>query len=245
MLTAYDAPTARALDRAGIDCLLVGDSVAMTVQGRETTLSVTLDQMIYHGEIVARVARRALVVIDLPFGSYQTSVAQAIDSAVRCLKETRAKAVKLEGGRTMASTIAALTSAGIPVMAHIGLTPQAVHQLGGYKIQRDEERLLEDAHAVAQAGAFAVVLECVPASAAAAVTAALTIPTIGIGAGPHCDGQVLVIHDLLGSTDGFQPKFARRYDDFASRMTDAARRFAAEVAQRTFPGPEESFEIRS
>src|SRR3954454_7991391 len=189
VLTAYDFTTARLLDAAGVDCLLVGDTLGMVVQGWETTLRVTLDQMVYHAEMVSRAARRALVVADLPFLSYQVSPEQAILSAGRFLKETRCQAVKLEGGRRMAETIRALVEADIPVMGHVGLTPQSVRRLGGFKVQRDEAEIVADAHAVAEAGAFAVVLECVPTEIAARVTAEVPIATIGIGAGPKCDGQ--------------------------------------------------------
>src|SRR5262245_17961348 len=192
VLTAYDFPTARLLDSAGVDCLLVGDTLGMVVQGWETTLRVTLDQMIYHVEMVARAAKRALVVADLPFLSYQASPEQAILSAGRVLKETQAQAVKLEGGLRAAETIRAVVEAGIPVMGHVGLTPQSVRRLGGFKVQRDADEVLADARAVAEAGAFALVVECVPTDLAGRVTAELAIPTIRIGAGPRCDGQVLV-----------------------------------------------------
>src|SRR5262245_33930052 len=192
VLTAYDFPTARLLDSAGVDCLLVGDTLGMVVQGWETTLRVTVDQMVYHTEMVARAARRALVVADLPFLSYQASPEQAILSAGRFLKETGCQAVKLEGGRRMAATIAALVDAEIPIMAHVGLTPQSVRRIGGYKVQRNADAIIADAEAVAEAGAFSLVLECVPANVAARITESLPIPTIGIGAGPYCDGQVLV-----------------------------------------------------
>ncbi len=241
VLTAYDYTTARLLDDAGVDCLLVGDSLGTAVQGHETTLPVTLDQMVYHAEMVARAALRALVVSDLPFLSYQTSTSDAIRAAGRILKETRCRAVKLEGGRSMAPTIRALVEAGIPVMGHVGLMPQSVHRTGGYKVQRDPQRLKGDAQAVAEAGAFGLVLECVPAILAREVTRDLAIPTIGIGAGPDCDGQVLVVHDLLGLLDGFHPKFARRYADLASMIRQAARSYVDDVAARRFPDESESF----
>ncbi len=240
-LTAYDYPTARLLDAAGIDCLLVGDSVGTAVQGRESTLSVTLDQMLYHTEMVGRAASRALVVADLPFLSYQISVAQALETAGRFLKETRCQAIKLEGGTAMAPTIRALTEVGIPVMGHIGLTPQAVRQLGGYKVQRGHDQILADARAVAEAGAFAVVLECVPSGIAAEVTAALSVPTIGIGAGPDCDGQILVVHDILGLSKEFRPKFVRRYQDIGALVTKAATDFIDDVRERRFPDQDESY----
>jgi 3-methyl-2-oxobutanoate hydroxymethyltransferase len=241
VLTAYDFTTARLLDAAGVDCLLVGDTLGMVVQGWETTLRVTLDQMVYHTEMVARAARRALVVADLPFLSYQASPEQAILSAGRFLKETRCQAVKLEGGRRMAATIAALVGAEIPIMAHVGLTPQSVRRLGGYKVQRDADVIVADAQAVAEAGAFAIVLECVPADIAARITETLPIPTIGIGAGPHCDGQVLVSPDLLGLFDDFRPKFVRRYADLGSLIKKAAAAFVADVASGKFPSEQESF----
>jgi 3-methyl-2-oxobutanoate hydroxymethyltransferase len=241
VLTAYDFPLARLLDAAGVDCLLVGDSMGTTIQGRETTLGVTLDQAIYHAEMVARAARRALVVADLPFLTYQVSHRQAIRSAGRVLKETSCQAVKVEGGRRMAATIRAVVDAEIPVMAHIGLTPQSIRRLGGYKVQRSEEDLRADAQAVAQAGAFAVVLECVPADLAAKVSAELPIPTIGIGAGPGCDGQVLVLHDMLGLLEGFRPKFARRYAEIGQAIRAAAASYVKDVKSGAFPGEGESF----
>ena len=241
MLTAYDFTMARLLDDAGVDCLLVGDSLGTVVQGRDTTLRVTLDQMIYHAEMVARAAKRAFVVADLPFGSYQSGPLEAMASAVRFLKETDCQGVKLEGGRTVEVTIRSLVDAGIPVMAHIGLTPQSVRQFGGYKVQRDEERLLDDARAVAEAGAFAVVLECVPAAIAAKITTALPIPTIGIGAGAACDGQVLVTPDLLGLFEGFRPKFVRRYFEAGDQFRKAAASYVEDVRAGRFPSDSESF----
>ena len=242
VLTAYDFPTARLLDAAGVDCLLVGDSMGTTVQGRDTTLAVTLDQMIYHAEMVARAARRALVVADLPFLTYQVSRRQAIRSAGRMLKETNCQAVKLEGGRRMAATIKAVVDAEIPVMGHIGLTPQSIRRFGAYKVQRGEDALLADAQAVAEAGAFAVVLECVPAELAARITAEMPIPTIGIGAGPHCDGQVLVIHDMLGLLEDFRPRFARRYAELGEAIRNAAAAYIRDVRAGTFPAEKESFQ---
>lgn len=241
VLTAYDYTMARMLDSAGVDCLLVGDSLGVVVQGRSTTLGVTLDQMIYHAEMVARASERALVVADLPFGSYQGSPSRAIESAIRFLKETQCQAVKLEGGRRMLGTIRALVEADIPVMAHVGLTPQSVRKLGGFKVQRDEGHILDDARAVADAGAFALVLECVPAEIAAHVTAEVPIPTIGIGAGPQCDGQVLVTPDLLGLFEGFRPKFVRRYADLGEPIRQAARDYVADVQAGRFPNDGESF----
>jgi 3-methyl-2-oxobutanoate hydroxymethyltransferase len=235
VLTAYDFPTAALLDEAGVDALLVGDTLGMVVQGRPTTLPVTLDQMIYHGEMVARAAKRPLVIVDLPFMSYQVSAEQAVESAGRVLKETLAPAVKLEGGVNQAAAIAALTAADIPVMAHVGLRPQSVHRLGGMKIQRDRERLLEDARAATEAGAFAIVLELIPMEIAAEITSALPIPTIGIGAGPHCDGQVLVTPDLLGLNPAFSPRFLKRYANLHETIRDAAAAYAKEVRDGRFP----------
>ncbi len=241
VLTAYDFTMARLLDSAGVDCLLVGDSLGLVVQGRATTLGVTLDQMVYHAEMVARGSERALVVADLPFGTYHASTAQAIDSATRFLKETQCQAVKLEGGRRMAATVRALVEADIPVMGHVGLTPQSVRKLGGFKVQRDGAKILADAAALAEAGAFALVLECVPADVAARVTAEVSIPTIGIGAGPGCDGQVLVTPDILGLFDAFRPKFVRRYADLGEPIRQAVRAYVADVQGGRFPDASESF----
>ncbi|WP_165234160.1 3-methyl-2-oxobutanoate hydroxymethyltransferase [Aquisphaera insulae] len=242
VLTAYDYASARLLDVSGVDCLLVGDSMATTVQGRETTLPVTLRQMIYHAEMVVRGTKRALVVADLPFLSYHVSPRQAIRSAGRMMKEAGCQAVKLEGGRRMAATIKAVAEAEIPVMGHVGLTPQSIHKLGSYRVQRGEDALREDARAVAEAGAFAVVLECVPASLAAAISAELPIPTIGIGAGPGCDGQVLVFHDMLGLlADGFRPRFARRYAELGEQIKKAAADYVRDVRDRSFPNDDESY----
>jgi 3-methyl-2-oxobutanoate hydroxymethyltransferase len=241
VLTAYDFNTARMLDASGVDVLLVGDSLGTVVQGRENTLAVTLDQMIYHAEMVGRAVKRALVVGDLPFLSYQVSIERAIESAGRFLKETRCAAVKLEGGRRAAATIRALVDAEIPVMGHVGLTPQSYHRLGGFKVQRDAPTLLAEARAVAEAGAFAVVLECVPGELASQITAALDIPTIGIGAGAGCDGQVLVVNDLLGLFDDFRPRFVRRYAELGTLIRQAARDYVADVRSGSFPGPDETF----
>jgi 3-methyl-2-oxobutanoate hydroxymethyltransferase len=238
MLTAYDYPTATVLDAAGIDAILVGDSMSMVVQGHETTLPVTLDEMIYHAEMVGRAIERALAIVDMPFPTNHLGVHRAIESAGRILKETRCQAVKLEGGADQAEVIRGLTSAGIPVMAHVGLQPQSVHQMGGYRAQRDAQRLHADAAAAQEAGAFAVVLECIPAVVAGEITAALKIPTIGIGAGPHCDGQVLVTNDLLGLTTGHVPKFVRQYADLRSIIHDAATRYRNDVESGEFPAPE-------
>jgi 3-methyl-2-oxobutanoate hydroxymethyltransferase len=245
MLTAYDFAFARILDAAGIDVLLVGDSLGSVVQGHDTTLPVTLDEMVYHSRLVARAARRSLVVGDMPFGSYQTSAAQALDSAVRLVKEGGVHAVKLEGGERVAERIEALVRMDIPVMGHVGLTPQSVHAFGGYRVQGrgdDGRRRLEaDARAVEQAGAFAVVLECVPAELAARISASLSIPTFGIGAGAGCDGQVLVIHDLLGLAEGTPPRFVRRYVDLGAIIGKAARMYLEDVREQKFPSDAESY----
>jgi 3-methyl-2-oxobutanoate hydroxymethyltransferase len=242
VLTAYDYPTARLLDEAGVDAILVGDSLAMVVQGHETTLPVTLEQMIYHAEMVGRAVERALVVVDLPFPTHHLGRHAAVDAAGQILKQARVQAVKLEGGVEQADTIAALTSAGIPVMAHCGLGPQSVHALGGYRVQRDRERLLADATAAAGAGAFAMVLECVPSDIAREITETIAIPTIGIGAGPHCDGQVLVTHDLLGIHTGYVPKFVKSYASIGEQITAAVREFKEEVAAGRFPSKEHEYE---
>jgi 3-methyl-2-oxobutanoate hydroxymethyltransferase len=245
MLTAYDATFARLFDEAGADVLLVGDSLGMVVQGNTTTLPVTLDEVIYHTRAVTRGARRAQIVGDMPFMSYQTSVEEAMRSAGRLLKEGGAEAVKLEGGAQHAELVRRLVGSGIPVMGHIGLTPQSFHQLGGFKVQgRDDggaERLVEDARTLEQAGAYAIVLEGIPLEVAARITAAVSVPTIGIGAGVHCDGQVLVIYDLLGMNEDFKPKFVRRYENFAVRIRTAVDEFIDEVKNSQFPSEDESF----
>ena len=241
MLTAYDYPTAALLDGAGIEAILVGDSMSMVVQGHDTTLPVTLDEMIYHAEMVGRAVQQALTIVDLPFPTNHLGVHKAIENAGRILKETRCQAVKLEGGADQADVIAGLVSAGIPVMAHVGLRPQSVHQMGGYRVQRDADRLHADARAAEAAGAFSLVLECVPGPVAAEITRNLKIPTIGIGAGPHCDGQVLVIHDLLGLTSGYVPKFVRQYANLQEIITSAATRYRDDVRSGQFPGPENEF----
>ncbi len=236
MLTAYDYLCAGIMDEAGIDSILVGDSLAMVVQGRTTTLPVTLNEMIYHGEIVTRAVRRALVVVDLPFMSYQVSPRQAVRNAGRIIKETGADAVKLEGGTVQSETIRAIGRAEIPVMAHVGMRPQAVRQLGGMgKVQRDEQQLLNDARAAEDAGAFAIVLELVPQDIAERITKALTIPTIGIGAGAGCSGQVLVGPDMLGLNPGFQPKFLKQFADLRQQATQAVRSYIEEVRDGSFP----------
>jgi 3-methyl-2-oxobutanoate hydroxymethyltransferase len=235
VLTAYDFLWAGLLDAAGVDALLVGDSLGMVVQGKATTLPVTLDEIIYHAEMVVRAVRRALVIVDMPFMTFQISPAQAVENAGAIIKRSGAGAVKLEAGTHQAATIAALVAADIPVMAHVGLKPQSVLKLGGYKIQRDEERLMAEARAAESGGAFAIVLECIPRSIAKTITAELSIPTIGIGAGPHCDGQVLVTQDMLGLTGSIRPRFVKTYADLAAEATSAVRRYIAEVQDATFP----------
>jgi 3-methyl-2-oxobutanoate hydroxymethyltransferase len=241
MLTAYDFPMARLVDQAGVDSVLVGDSLSMVVQGHDTTLPVTLDQIIYHAEIVGRAVERALVVVDIPFPMASTGIHQAVAAAGRILKETRCQAVKLEGGAEQAEVIAALVSAGIPVMGHVGLRPQSVHQMGGYRVQRDEDVLLRDAQAAEQAGAFSLVLECIPTDQAAAITRELSIPTIGIGAGPDCDGQVLVVNDLLGLTIGAVPRHVKRYANLGETIQQAVGQYCADVQNGIFPSDEQSF----
>lgn len=242
MLTAYDYATAAIVDAVEIEGILVGDSLSMVVQGNETTLPVTVDEMIYHGRMVCRAVRHSLVVVDMPFGSYHAGISDTVNNAARIMKETGCQAVKLEGGADQADVIHALTAAGIPVMAHVGLRPQSVHQMGGYKVQRDEPRLLEDARAAEAAGAFCMVLECVPRKTAAKLTESLAIPTIGIGAGPDCDGQVLVLHDLVGMTSGYVPKFVKRYADLTAVMSNAVRQFRDEVRESAFPADDRSFD---
>src|SRR5438552_8189705 len=245
VLTCYDALFARLLDAAGVDLLLVGDSVNQVLAGAETTLSATLEQMIYHTKIVRRGAERALVVCDMPFLTYQVSPAEAIRNCGRVMAETGCQGVKLEGGRPIADTVRALVHVGIPVMGHLGLTPQSVHALGGYRVQgRDEptaERLKDDARALEQAGAFSIVLELVPGPLASQITQSLTIPTIGIGAGPACDGQVLVLHDMLGLNDRFSAKFVKRYAALSEEVREAVQLHGAEVRAGAHPGPEHSF----
>ncbi len=237
MLTAYDYYWAQIFDEAGVDSLLVGDSMGMVVQGHSSTVPVTLDQIIYHAEIVCRAVKKALVIVDLPFGTYHISPEQALENAGRIIKETGANAVKLEGGVTQARTIAALAGADIPVMAHVGMRPQSVNALGGHgRIQRDSDRSLADAKAAQDAGAFAIVIELVPRQIAARITDELDIPTIGIGAGPDCDGQVLVMHDVLGLTPkSFSPKFLKRYADLRGVAESAVRGFVEEVQTGAFP----------
>jgi 3-methyl-2-oxobutanoate hydroxymethyltransferase len=244
-LTCYDALFARLLDESGVDILLVGDSVNQVLAGAETTLSATLEQMIYHTKSVRRGSERALVICDMPFLTYQVSREEAIRNCGRVLAETGCHGVKLEGGQPIAETTRALVNAGIPVMGHLGLTPQSVHVLGGYRVQGREEtaaaRLTQDAKTLEEAGAFAVVLELIPAPLASRITKSLAIPTIGIGAGPACDGQVLVLHDLLGLNDRFNAKFVKRYATLAHDVREAVELFAAEVREGRYPGPEHSF----
>ena len=243
VLTAYTTPMARLVD-AHCDMALVGDSLGMVLHGMPSTLGVTLEMMILHGRAVVRGLTRAMPVVDMPFGSYEESPAQAYHNAARLMVETGAPAVKLEGGTHMAETIAFLTRRGVPVMAHIGLTPQSVNTLGGYKVvgrQDEAESVMADATAIAAAGAFAVVLEKVPVGLAARITQSLTIPTIGIGAGAQCDGQVLVVDDMLGMFTDFRPKFVKRYAELGAAADDAIATFAADVRARRFPGPEHGF----
>lgn len=245
MCTAYDATFASILDAAGIEVLLVGDSLGMVIQGHDTTLPVTLDHMIYHTAAVARGSKRAHIVGDLPFMSYRISQEQALTSATRMLQEGGAHSVKLEGGKDLAPTIVRIVAAGIPVMGHIGLTPQSVHAMGGFRIQgRDVEgarRIIEDARALEAAGCFALVLEGIPAEVAAEITSKLSIPTIGIGAGKHCDGQVLVCYDLLGMNNDFKPKFLKTYNNLREQITDSVSQFATEVREGEFPKEQHSF----
>ena len=242
VLTAYDYPTARLVDSAGIEGILVGDSLSMVVQGHANTLPVTLEEMIYHAEMVGRAVRHALVVVDMPFPSFHLGTHKAIENAGDILKKTGCQAVKLEGGTEQAEVIAALVSAGIPVMAHVGLRPQNIHQLGGYRVQRDAEQLLADAQAAQRAGAFSIVLECIPVDMADRITAELSIPTIGIGAGPGCDGQVLVLHDLLGLNPGRVPRHVKAYADLKNVVVGAVTQYRDEVRDGIFPGKEQTFE---
>lgn len=244
-LTAYDYSFSRVLDGAGVDILLVGDSLGSVIQGQESTLPVTLEEMIYHTKAVVRGRKRALVVADMPFLSFQVNLEEAKRNAGRFLKEAGAEAVKIEGGVRVLETIEQIVQMGIPVMGHVGLTPQSVHRFGGYKVQgkEKEERgaILQDALAVEEAGAFSVVLEGMPMGLAQEITRRLSIPTIGIGAGIHCDGQVLVVHDMLGLFDMYTPKFVKRYADLRGVMTDAVKNFVAEVREGKFPDEEHSF----
>lgn len=241
MLTAYDYTMARLVDAAGIDGVLVGDSLGMVVQGHDNSLTVTLEEVLYHTRLVARGLCHSLLVADMPFMTYQINAEQAVTNAGRLIKEGQAHAVKLEGGVRTATTIAAITAIDIPVMAHIGLTPQSVLRLGGFRVQRDEGRLLEDALAVQEAGAFAVVLECLPAVLAQKITNTLKIPTIGIGAGAGCDGQILVTHDALGLYDDLRPRFVKQYADLGRQVRHAVENYCRDVREGKFPAPEHEF----
>ncbi len=245
MLTGYDFSTARILDESGIDVILVGDSAANVMAGYETTLPITLDEMIYHARSVRRAVKRALVVVDLPFGAYQGNSKQALASAVRIMKETETDAVKIEGGREILESVERILSAGIPVMGHLGLTPQSIHKFGTYAVRAREEaeaeKLLDDARLLEEAGCFSIVLEKIPADLAGRVSQELRIPVIGIGAGRHVDGQVLVVHDMLGITNEFSPRFLRRYADLHGTMTDAFTRYIADVKSCSFPSESEQY----
>lgn len=245
MLTAYDYPFAKIVDEAGIDGIIVGDSLAMVVQGLENTLPATMDEMIYHTKLVSRAAGNALIVGDMPFMSYQVNVEEAVRNAGRFIKEAGASAVKIEGGAEVAEHITRMTKSDIPVMAHIGLTPQSIHRMGGYKVQGKTEesakRLLQEAHIAEDAGAFSLLLEAIPMGLAKKITEELSIPTIGIGAGPYCDGQVLVLHDVLGLFERFLPKFAKRYVNLKEEALKAIKIFREEVEKGTFPSESESF----
>lgn len=247
MLTAYDACFARLLDDAGVDMLLVGDSLGNVILGYDSTLAVTMEDMLHHVRAVCRGASRSLVVADMPFMSYQVSVEEALRNAGRFLKETGAQAVKLEGGKEVVPAVKAMTAAGIPVVGHLGLTPQSVHQMGGFKVQGKDlsaaQRLIDDARALEEAGAFALVLECIPARLASKASQELSIPTIGIGAGSGCDGQVLVTYDLLGLLPGFKPKFVKGYRMLHTEVSNAVREYIDEVRNRQFPAPEHSFNM--
>ncbi len=248
-LTAYDYPWAKVADTAGIDVVLVGDSLGMVVLGYPDTVSVTMEEMIHHTKAVVRGVERALVITDMPFGSYNSSIPAAINNATRMLKEGRADAVKVEGGVSMAATVAAIVNAGIPVQGHIGLTPQTATSLGGFKVQgksaQAAKQLIDDAKALEDAGCFSIVLEAIPAPLAERITQTISIPTIGIGAGPNCDGQVLVIHDLVGLYDRFTPKFVKQYAKINEPILEALRQYKAEVENRSFPTEAHSFTMKS
>jgi len=249
MITAYDFTMARLLDEGGADLLLVGDSLGMVVQGHATTLPVTVEEICYHGRAVARGALHAHVVGDMPFMSFQVSPLQALENAGRLIKEGAFESIKLEGGEEVAEHVRRIVAAGIPVMGHVGLTPQSVHAMGGFKVQgRDEEaaaRVLDGARALDEAGAYAIVLEAIPPDLAAEITAAVSVPTIGIGAGPSCDGQVLVCYDLLGMYPDLQPKFAKRFSEVGEQIVKATRDYVGEVQARSFPAPEHTFKANS
>mgnify|MGYP000217481348 FL=1 len=245
MLTSYDYSMAKIVDAAGIDVILVGDSAANVMAGYETTVPITLDMMIYHARSVVRAVERALVVVDLPFGTYQGNSKVALDSAIRIMKETEADAVKIEGGEEILESVNRILSAGIPVMGHLGLTPQSIHKFGTYSVRAKEEaeaaKLVRDAHLLCDAGCFGIVLEKIPAALAARVTSEISAPTIGIGAGNGCDGQVLVIHDMLGINKGFSPRFLRRYADLYTVMSDAVSQYIADVKSCDFPNGQEQY----
>jgi len=246
-LTAYDYPTARLLDEAGVEVLLVGDSLGMVILGHETTLPVTVEEMLHHTRAVRKATRRALVVADMPFGSYHADIAESVRNAVRFVKEAGAEAVKVEGGERRLELIARLMESEIPVMGHVGLTPQSLHAMGGFKVQGKTpgaaEQLVRDARAVEAAGAFAIVLEGIPRELAALITRELRIPTIGIGAGPECDGQILVLHDLIGLSFGPQPKFARQYTNLNEIISSAVREYCSDVRRGSFPSDAESYHM--
>ncbi|MBR2170230.1 MAG: 3-methyl-2-oxobutanoate hydroxymethyltransferase [Alistipes sp.] len=245
MLTSYDYSTAKIVDAAGVDVILVGDSAANVMAGYETTLPITLDMMIYHARSVVRAVNRALVVVDLPFGTYQGNSKVALDSAIRIMKETEADAVKLEGGEEILESVERILSAGIPVMGHLGLTPQSIHKFGTYNVRAKEEaeaeKLVRDAHLLEQAGCFAVVLEKIPAALAERVSKELQMPTIGIGAGGATDGQVLVVHDMLGITNDFSPRFLRRYANLNGIMSEAVANYVSDVKSKDFPNEKEQY----
>lgn len=245
MLTAYDYPFAQIVDKAGIDVILVGDSLGMVVQGLENTLPVTMDEMIYHTKMVTRAVKNAVVIGDMPFMSYQTGIQEAVKNAGRFLKEAGASAVKMEGGAEITEHIRAMTKSDIPVMAHIGLTPQSIHRMGGYKVQGKTEeaakKLIEEAHIVEDAGVFSLLLEAIPMSLAKKITEELSIPTIGIGAGAHCDGQVLVLHDVIGLFERFVPKFVKQYANLKEEALKAIRIYKEEIEKGIFPSEEQSF----
>jgi 3-methyl-2-oxobutanoate hydroxymethyltransferase len=245
MLTSYDFTIAHMVDAGGIDAILVGDSASNVMAGHETTLPITLDQMIYHAQSVVRAAKRCLVVVDLPFGSYQSDPQKALDSAVRIMKESGAHAVKLEGGKEIAESISRIINAGIPVMGHLGLTPQSIYQFGTYKVRAKEEaeaqKLMDDAKLLEELGAFSLVMEKIPAELAKKVTESISIPTIGIGAGHNCDGQVLVVHDMLGMTHEFKPKFLRQYLNLYDEITNAVQQYVRDVKSVDFPNEKEQY----
>ena len=245
MLTAYDYSLAKLVDRGGVDVILVGDSASNVMAGRDTTVPMSLDHMIYHAQCVERAVDRALIVVDMPFGSYQGNSAIALESAIRIMKESNGHAVKLEGGTEIVGSIERILTAGIPVMGHLGLTPQSIYKFGTYSVRAKEEeeaeKLISDAKVLEAAGCFAIVLEKIPAHLAKKVSESISIPTIGIGAGPDCDGQVLVLHDMLGITTDFSPRFLRRYLDLENQITNAVEQYCSDVRSKDFPNDEESY----